>query len=278
MKLFFTVICLLLSYGVFANNIENSISAIFTANDLNRIYSGEIVSRMFVKYNATNENTDEFIAVPETPFTGGNYSEYEVVCDEKAFFPIDISQIPPLRMFNLITSYSNLKGAEYWSFNGGRKVVFIEDCYSMQSSRNRQRMADIRQTSLAPQSVFYFMQKDNKFGNMAFKSEIFNAGNSFVMINSTLDPIFPINSAGEYKTITFLIYNEQKRGYLFYTIFLMRIRNALLLKSGRIYATTFSNRLRGATVHLAGLLGLNWDNKLVTWDQQKLMQGFYRNY
>jgi hypothetical protein len=61
----------------------------------------------------------------------------------------------------------------------------------------------------------------------------------------------------------------------------MRIRIEMLLKKGglaTLYPTTFSNRLRAGTVHLAKLLGLNWSAKLNPWDEDKMEEGYYRNY
>jgi hypothetical protein len=58
----------------------------------------------------------------------------------------------------------------------------------------------------------------------------------------------------------------------------MRIRFGLNIIAGKTNATLFSNRLRALTVHLVKLLGLNWDNKLNPWDEQKLIAGFYRTY
>ena len=58
----------------------------------------------------------------------------------------------------------------------------------------------------------------------------------------------------------------------------MRIRFGLGLIASKTNATLFSNRLRATTVHLAKMLGLNWDDKLNPWDEQKLLQGYYRTY
>jgi hypothetical protein len=61
----------------------------------------------------------------------------------------------------------------------------------------------------------------------------------------------------------------------------MRIKVDSMLKKDNnltLYPTTFSNRLRAATVHLAKLIGLNWDSKLNPWDEDMLEAGKYRNY
>lgn len=271
LSVFFTVL--------FSISGEESLKkAIFSEGDLKRIYSGEIVSRMYLKFNTVGENTDEFIKVPATRFTEDDYSDYEMVCDEKAFIPYVLNDESKLAFYNTLSGFSKLKGADYWTFNGGKRVEFIVDSFSIDNPRNRRKVEDTKFTKINDRVELYYQQEDNRFGKLAFKSELYNVGDSFVVINSTLDSIFVVTRPGEYRMISFFIYDHERKGFLYYTVSAMRIRSSILLKSGKLYATTFSNRLRGGTVHLTRLLGLDWSDKIVTWDINKLKQGGYRNY
>ena len=72
------------------------------------------------------------------------------------------------------------------------------------------------------------------------------------------------------------IYDEEKEGFFYYTVSPIRIRIDLALK--KLSPTTFSNRLRATTVHLAKLLGLDWEDKYNPWIEEKLLSGGYKNY
>ncbi|HBD96428.1 MAG: hypothetical protein A2015_06610 [Spirochaetes bacterium GWF1_31_7] len=251
---------------------------LFSATDLSRVNTGEIVSRMFLKFNATNENTDQIISIPKTKYTNVDYSVYESICDEKAFIPYVLNEKSKLDFYNTFLGFSQLKGADYWTFNGAKKVTFILDSYTIESPKKRKMISDATTDTIKDYLVSYYVQEDNKFGKLCFKSELFNEGDNFVTVNSTIDQIFPINRAGEYAIISFFIYDNEKKGFYYYAVSVMRIRSDLILKSGKLYATTFSNRLRGGTVHVAKILGLNWNDKIITWDIDKLNKGLYRNY
>ncbi len=251
---------------------------LFSGVDLSRINTGEIVSRMFLKFNATNENTDQAITIPKTKYTAIDYSVYESICDEKAFIPYILNEKSKLDFYNTFLGFSKLKGADYWTFNGAKKVTFILNSYTIDNPKKRKMIDDATVDSIKDHIVSYYVQEDNKFGKLGFKSELFNEGDNFVTINSTIDPIFPINRAGEYAIISFFLYDNEKKGFYYYAVSVMRIRSDLILKSGKLYATTFSNRLRGGTVHVAKILGLDWNDKIITWDLGKLQKGLYRNY
>jgi len=46
----------------------------------------------------------------------------------------------------------------------------------------------------------------------------------------------------------------------------MRIRSSYFLKLGMLSAENFANRIRGSTVHMAKLLGIDWDNRIKAFD------------
>ena len=115
-----------------------------------------------------------------------------------------------------------------------------------------------------------FFQEDNKFGKLFYKSELYNEEDNFILVNTCLEPltklIFSINEKEEYKICSYYIYDKEKKGFFYYSFIIMRVRvNALLTMKQGYSPTTFSNRLRASSVHLAKLIGLNWENKLNAW-------------
>jgi hypothetical protein len=273
-------------YSLFIINSQSiGLNDIFTSKEIARLKNGEIITRMYIKNNAVKENTDLKIEVPKAKFIHEDFSPYEMITDEKAFIPYKLDEKSKLSFYNTIQSFSKLKGMTYYSRRIQKVETLILDCYRIESISNKKRTNDVMYNSILPKITNYFIQKDNRFGSLTFKSELYNEGDNFILINTCMDKlsklIFNISNKEEYKFITYFIYDKQAGGYYYYSVNLLRIRDESFLKKGSkltLYPTTFSNRLRGATVRVAKLLGLNWDDKINPWDEEKLNKGFYKNY
>ncbi|MCG8572825.1 MAG: hypothetical protein MJB14_22055 [Spirochaetes bacterium] len=276
-----TIYLLLINFLICLSAVEPvSVSTFFTEKDLARLNNQEIITRMMVKGDHVNENTDLSIPVPSTKYANEDFSVYEVISDEKAFIPYALNEQSKLKFYQTITSYSQLSNVKYWHRVDDRTKVYLEECYTVESNRNNKKIADPQYTKIEPKVTSYIIQQDNKFGKLKYRSEVFNEGNNFIIVNTCTQPIakfvIRICNKEEFKNITYFIYDEEKQGFYYYTVMLMRIRMEAILK--RLYPGTFSNRLRGATVHMAGLLGLDWSDKVNPWDYKKLDQGYYRNF
>lgn len=277
----FGIISLLLVLGLtlFAT-ADVEVETFFNAKEKERVLNGEIVTRMYVKYNTIGENTDLSIAVPRTKYNDEDFGPYEVVTDEKAFIPLEGTEENRLKLYNTLASFSKLKNMEYWNRGDLKSMVFILDCYRTETKKGKKRIADPVYNEIVPRVENYFTQEDNKFGQLTYKSELFSEGKNFIMVNTCVEALkkygIPINRKDEYKMLTFFIYDEEQKGYYYYTVTVMRLRMDAVLK--RLYPGTFSNRVRGATVHLANLLGFEWDDKINPWDESKLRSGYYKNY
>jgi hypothetical protein len=281
-------IFILLSFMYFSLSVNCqpvSTNDIFSDKDISRITSGEIITRMYIKNNAVGENTDIKINVPKTSYCKEDFSNYEMITDEKAFIPYDLNDNSRIKFYNTLTAFSKLKGMQYYSKRIRKVETLILDCYQIESINKKNKIKDITYTSISSAVTNYFIQKDNRFGTLTFKSELYNEGDNFIFINTCQDKlsVLVFNAAGkeEYKFITYFIYNKEKKGFFYYTVNMMRIRNDVFLNSGSkltLFPTFFSNRLRAGTVHFVKLLGLNWDDKINPWDRKKLKQGFYKNY
>ena len=253
-----------------------TVDTFFGADEINKIsVSGEILSRMFVKFNAKKENTVESITIPRTSYNDEDFSVYEVVTDEKFFIPFDTETRSALDFYNTLLSYSGLEGMVYYSRRAGKPEKLIKKSHRVKSISEK-REEDIVYNEIKPLVSNLFLQKDNKLGTLYFKNELHSVNNDFVMINTCVVPIskaiFTLNGKNEYKIYSFFIYDSSRKGYFCYTFQAMRVRQDGLLKSGLIAPTTFSNRLRASTVHLAKMLGIDWSDKLNPW------KGLYDTY
>jgi hypothetical protein len=265
---------------------ELKTTAFFSEKDIQRVRSGEIITRMYLQNDAVKENTDLKIDVPKSRYAAEDLSAYEMITDEKAFIPYSIKDgSDRLRFYNTLTAFSKLKGMTYFSRRIMKVQEMILDCYRIDSPTAKKRTEDMIYSEIKDKIVNYFLQKDNRFGKLVFMSELYNEGDNFIMINTCTQPItsavFNICDKNEYKIITYFIYDKETKGFYYYTVNAMRVRLKFVLSENKLmvlYPTTFSNRLRAATVHFAGLLGLDWKEKLNPWNEKLLKKGKYRNY
>ena len=245
-----------------------SINTFFTSEQQAAVVNGDILPQMWVKYNAKNENSVESIAIPTTKYNNEDYSVYEVVTDERFFIPYNLNDESKLKFYNVLTSYSGLKGMQYYSRRAGKASLLIKKCYRVKSLSD-EKLPDITYDKIEPKISNMFLQKDNKLGTLYFKNELFNEGDNFVMVNTCVIPItkalFTINDKNEYKIYSFFIYDAESSGYFCYSFQVLRVKIDSVLKSGMISPTTFSNRLRASTVHLYKMLGIDKLDKLNPW-------------
>ncbi len=245
------------------------IKTFFNEDELNIINNNQIISRMYIKYNVRKENSENEIIIPRTKYFDEDTTIYEIKADEKGFLPYILTDESKLAFYNLLTGYSKLEGMVYYSRRAGEPEKLIKECYRVESLSGN-KYSDIIYKEIKPKISNMFKQKDNKFGTIFYRSDLYNEGSNFVLVNTCLQPItalvFSINEKEEYKIISYFIYDKEKEGFYYYSFLVMRVRVDALLKNKDLYSpTTFSNRLRASTVHLANLIGLNWSDKLNAW-------------
>jgi hypothetical protein len=268
MKKLLLMFLLITNFTIFS--IEDvSIKTFFSNEELSVINNNQLISRMYLKYNAAGENTNEFITIQRTKYNDEDFSKYEIISDEKGFIPYVLTEESKLKFYNTLCSFSKLKGMKYYSRRAGKIEQLIEECYRV-TSKSGKKHDDTVYDKIQPKITNMFFQKDNKFGKLFFRSDLYNEGDNFVLINTDLDPvsklIFTINEKEEYKIFCFFIYDKEKKGFYYYTFQVMRVRVDSVLKMKDLFSpTTFSNRLRASTVHLAKLLGLDWTDRLNPW-------------
>lgn len=286
MKIFFIIFLVLFMIFPLYSIEDLDVKDFFNESDIKRITNGEIITRMYIKNDVKNENTDIFINVPKTEYVDEDSSLYEMITDEKAFIPFEIrNEDDKLTFYNTLTAYSKLSGMKYFSRRIQKIQELIVKSYKIESPRNKKEQEDKKYEKINAEEVNYFLQEDNKFGKLIYRSEVFNNKNDFILINTCILPvkklIFSVSNKEEYKFITYFIYDENLEGFYYYSVNLMRIRLKILLNKNSKYAlhpTTFSNRLRAGTVQLGILLGLDWEKKINPWEEKLLLKGHYKNY
>jgi hypothetical protein len=72
-------------FSLFSQNEALSTGTFMTDAEKEKVLKGEMISRMYIKYNARGENTHMNIEVPTTRYANEDFSVYEIIVDEKSF-------------------------------------------------------------------------------------------------------------------------------------------------------------------------------------------------
>ncbi len=189
---------------------------------------------------------------------------------EKVFFRYELTGESKLSVYNILASASKFKGMQYYSISDSKIMTFITSSDRIESPENKSSVKDAAYSIITPKTVSYFIITDNRFGDLIFRSELYNEGENFILKNVCTEPMekyfISINNKEEYQLISFFIYDKESKGYFYYSINAMRIRSSYFLKLGMLSARSFANRIRGSTVHTAKLLGLDWGDKIKAFE------------
>jgi len=254
----FIVICLLTGAG------RQGVATIdfFPHHVKKAIVSGEIVSRTTV-YGKTvvNRGINEAVKPPVFSFLPGNVGGYEILAEERAFFPLKNGISQRKKLLAVLTSFDKLKGMKYYSAGDRGSRVLILDSKKL-PPENKTNVQGQRNSFLS----YCFRLRDNRFGWQTFRADVYRGGNTVTLYNRSLLPMKRfgalINRAGESLMVYRFRYDPRLRGFLFYGFHAMRVRSFYLKGIGIPSPVSMANRLRANTVFLASSFGLNWHNKL----------------
>ena len=244
------------------------VKTFFTPEELQKINNGELIPNMYVKFNSRGENSAENIVIPRTKYNDVDLSSYEILSTDKGFIPYKLNEESKLAFYNTLAAFSKLEGMVYYSRRDAKVMQLIKKCYRVESLSGN-KYPDKVYAKIEPKVSNMFFQEDNKFGKVFYRSDLYNEGDNFIMINTSLIPIskfiFTLNDKEEYQVSSFFIYSKEKAGFYYYSYLAMKVKVEAVLKTEAFGPTAFSNRLRAATVHLAKLIGLDWNDKYNTW-------------
>lgn len=244
------------------------VSIFFNYSQSQQVRAGNILTRSFVNghpgFNTSRRNSP--FGIPEHPLIPETVTNYEAVTEERAFFPLKVTESSNLKVYNMFFAYSGLEGMSYYSRTDDDMNIFLEESYRIADPENLRRIPDMKFSGIQRKTSNYFMVSDNRFGRIIFKSETFANGNSFLQRNRSVHSLsklgFSIAGRGEYILISVCIASEQNDGFYWYVMHAVNVRSSILMKAGFLNSESFANRARAETVHRAGLLGLDWSGKI----------------
>ena len=154
--------------GICAFAEELSVNMFMTQEQIDRVKAGEIITRMYIKYDQHKEATDLDLPVPSTSYAPVNYKDYQMITDEKAFLPYELTEETKMTFYNTISDANKLTDMQYYSRKADEVKTLVISAYPTTKKwiriKNQQPLTEIQ-----PHITGYFRQKDNKFGLLSFK-------------------------------------------------------------------------------------------------------------
>jgi len=243
-----------------------SIEMFFKPDEVNKVLQGDIYT--FSRFGNKIKNTDgsnTIIRLPVTEYIARELEGYEMVTIEKAFFPYDLKTKPKLSLYNYLQKYSTIAGTLYYSRTDQKVQKLVLESYRVDSTDFKQKEKDLVHTQIKDYHKDYIYTKDNRFGKIVFRSEIFHKNEHFVTRQTNIKPLsmfrIRVNDKGQYQLISFYIYDKDKKGYFYYTVHAMKVRGGLIRTLGRLSPESFANRIRAMTVHIAAFFEMDWSER-----------------
>ncbi|MBL7188131.1 MAG: hypothetical protein ISS70_17550 [Phycisphaerae bacterium] len=243
-----------------------SVDVFFSPDEVDKVVQGDIYT--FSRFGNKIKNTDGSNTVrklPVTEYIAKELEGYEMVTIEKAFFPYDLKTKPKLAFYNHLQKYSTVAGTLYYSRTDQKVQKLVLESYRVDSADFKQKEKDNVHTQIKDYHKDYVYLRDNRFGKIVFSSEIFHKNDHFVTKQTNIKPLsmfrIRVNDKGEYQQISFYIYDEDKKGYLYYAVHAMKVRGGLIKTLGRLSPESFANRIRAMTVHIAAFFQMDWSER-----------------
>lgn len=187
-------------------------------------------------------------------------SGYSVAAVEKVFFKGNDSLGD--KIFNRLTDYSALKGMQYYSLSEGRAMPLILDSMMSGSSSVKQEIG-------GKSAVSYFTIKDNRLGTIPFKSKVWCGSGAVYSVSECSGAVsrfgMKVFEPGDYRVYKFIVYDKTSNGWFYCSVQLMRVRSGIMKRLDLLKPENICNRLRGETVHILGLIGVNRSRELAAF-------------
>jgi len=262
-----TTLILVLFLSVSAVSSDSlSIEMFFDPDEVDGVLQGNIYTfSRFGKKIKNSDSSSRIMKLTVTEYIAKDLERYEMVSVEKAFFPYDLTKETELAFYNYLQKYSAMTGMLYYSQTDRKVQKLVLESYRVDSADFRQREKDNVHAEIRNYHKDHIYVKDNRFGKIVFRSEIFHKNDHFVARLTNTRPLsmfrIPISGKGEYQLISFFVYDEDRKGYFYYAVHAMKVRGGLARKLGRLSPESFANRIRAMTVHIAAFLGMDWSER-----------------
>lgn len=267
------LLSLILILPAFAAAQPIALESIFSAEEMAAMRKGKILSRAYLKGGQPiNIKNRSDLIMPRSKYIG-DFSNYEMVADEKMFIPYELTDANRLEFYNMLAAHSRLSSMMYYSRAEKKRKQFIMESYSVEPVQKERRIDDPFYSSIEKKQVSYFKVQDNRLGEIVFKCDLYSDGDTFVVKNTSTVVISRygvlLSSPGEYQIINLFVYDRKAGGFYYYALHALRINSSVLLNSGMLSTWSFANRLRAGTVHLAGLLGMDITENIKVVEEQQ---------
>jgi len=242
---------------------------LFTANESRIALTGEFLTSVVLKGKGNVFSPGvEMLSPVVNSYINVNPSDYDMTAVEKGFFAMEGNNWNRQKIYKSLSDFSALKGMNYHSQTKGGNSILILESYRIKS-QNDYSTENQNEKNIPASSISHFLIKDNRLGNLSFKSEFFTSGDNFISINTLteraskygMDIFYP----GDYKIFKILIYDKKIKGYYFYTAQFMRVRSSILNKIDLIKPESFGNRVRAENIHFLKSLGVDRSWKLAAF-------------
>jgi hypothetical protein len=241
-----------------------NVHTFFSSEDVSAVKRGIPVTRAMVKAKETvvSGSSKRELIIPDSPFISGDFKKYELIMEEKAYFPLK-KGMSRKDVYNSFFSYSHLSKTKYYSRTEDTVQQLVLSATGLKN-RGKTAMADPRYDAVNKQVKHYFMFSDNRFGDQFYEQIVLAENNGFISSCQSTAKMtkygLTVNNAGESRMITIVIFDGNK-GLYYYSLQGMRVRRTTFLNMGIVKPASFGNRIRANTIHFARLLNIDWSDK-----------------
>jgi len=246
---------------------DTAVRVFFTAGERASVKKGAIISRATLAGGeGFNLPAEASIILPRSRHIPRELSGYEMLAEERAFFPYAMNPPRALSLYNSLFAFSKFAGIRYYSRTDRKLLTYILSSSRIASPGGGGALPDPVYGVVEPRRSCHFAIRDNRFGDITFSHEVLADGDTFVVKSVCVHQLrkmgFTIAGAEEYRLTSMFLYSPADRGFYYYGLHALRVRTGFFTSSGLLNAESFANRLRAETVRRAGLLGLDWSAKI----------------
>jgi len=257
-KFFIVIIAVCLLIPVFLNAGEKmfpvlSKEKLFSTPEILKITSGQILTSVRLRgFPVLSNYPDDISGRGYSAKVFSLYSANELVCVEKFFLPVNKMAGERIRLVNSLLSFSQMKGTDYYSVTG-KRILHLIECSSAVDKNGREKPDPVC-TVLKDKMSCLYQIRDNRFGEMFLRNDVYNLKNSVISFSTCLHPLkkwfIKIAEKEKFQLINCFFYDKQLAGYLCCSVQTIKLNHPALLKFRLINPYSFANRIRASTVRL----------------------------
>lgn len=262
MKLTRCLLCLFLFFertAVFSDYSKSDInlSDIIFPKEVTFLKKGDIISyaRVSAKGEVWSGGIKAEFPLKENKFFSDHNSS-TIAAVEKIFFKAQ----PKFgeKIFSAVTEFSAIKGTSYYSISEGKILPLITAVEMVEINKITDKQSNILHC--------IFSVTDNRLGKILFRGNILKKEN---LIHISLYNEYPVYKyglkvfdKGDYRVQKVFIYDNSLNGWFYCSTIFMNVYSGILKKTDLLGPKNIANRLRGDSVRVLSLLGIDKSSQL----------------